>query len=375
MNKIVHFTTVHPRFDGRIYQKECCSLAINNYDTHLVVADGLGSEMRDGVSIHDIGKSKFGRLGRFILKTSQMYFYARRLKGDLYHFHDPELIFTGVLLKLTGCKVIFDIHENLALQIMHKYWLPKPIRKITSVLYGSIENICCRLFDGLLVPQPTMKNSYSKLNKNTELVGNFVDVQNIEFNAKTGVSATDKFVLVHAGALSVERGVVNMLDLLAELDSSYQLYLAGNISNMALRTQLEQHNAWSKTLYYGVISSSEINKIYNESQVGLILYNNVGQYYLSYAIKLFEFMARGIPVIMPDFGEWPKFNERYNCGLCVDVNNPQGIALAVEYLKNNDEHRMFLGNNGMKAIENKFNWQLESEKLIAFYNRILVPTR
>ena len=55
--RIAHVTTVHPRDDIRIFRKECLSLAAAGYETHLVVGDGLGDELRDGVHITD----KIGR--------------------------------------------------------------------------------------------------------------------------------------------------------------------------------------------------------------------------------------------------------------------------------------------------------------------------
>ena len=44
MKKIVHITSVHQRFDTRIFQKECQSLRKAGYDVSLVVADGKGNE-------------------------------------------------------------------------------------------------------------------------------------------------------------------------------------------------------------------------------------------------------------------------------------------------------------------------------------------
>ena len=57
MLKVCHLTSVHPRNDVRIFQKECKSLADAGYNTTLVVADGLGDQFLDGVSIIDVGKT------------------------------------------------------------------------------------------------------------------------------------------------------------------------------------------------------------------------------------------------------------------------------------------------------------------------------
>lgn len=54
---ICHLTSVHSRYDTRIFLKECRTLASANYSTHLVVADGKGDETRDGVRIIDAGAS------------------------------------------------------------------------------------------------------------------------------------------------------------------------------------------------------------------------------------------------------------------------------------------------------------------------------
>ena len=56
MLKVCHLTSVHPRNDVRIFQKECKSLAVAGYNTTLVVADGLGDQFLDDVSIIDVGK-------------------------------------------------------------------------------------------------------------------------------------------------------------------------------------------------------------------------------------------------------------------------------------------------------------------------------
>ena len=52
--KITHLTSAHPRYDTRIFIKMCSSLAkIKNYKVSLVVADGKGDEIKNGVEINN----------------------------------------------------------------------------------------------------------------------------------------------------------------------------------------------------------------------------------------------------------------------------------------------------------------------------------
>ncbi len=62
----------------------------------LIVADGQGEEIRNGVRIHDVGPKTGGRLSRMTGTVKRVYQAALKLRPDVVHFHDPELIPAGV---------------------------------------------------------------------------------------------------------------------------------------------------------------------------------------------------------------------------------------------------------------------------------------
>lgn len=97
MKKNCHVTSVHYRYDTRIFLKMCTSLT-QKYNTYLVVADGLGNEVKSGVNIIDIG-SFLSRKERIFKAPNIVYQNALELDADLYHIHDPELMHIGLKLK------------------------------------------------------------------------------------------------------------------------------------------------------------------------------------------------------------------------------------------------------------------------------------
>ena len=98
IKRICHLTSVHGRYDNRIFFKECSSLAKNNWEVHLVVADGKGDEKNNGVHLWDVGKGN-SRFERFFKTTNAVYKKALEIDAEVYHFHDPELIPKGLKLK------------------------------------------------------------------------------------------------------------------------------------------------------------------------------------------------------------------------------------------------------------------------------------
>jgi glycosyltransferase involved in cell wall biosynthesis len=82
-------------------------------------------------------------------------------------------------------------------------------------------------------------------------------------------------------------------------------------------------------------------------------------------------MSAGIPVIASDFPLWRHIIEEAKCGLLVDPLNPEKIAKAMEWILDHPEEAQKMGENGLKAIETKYNWNNECRKLILFYEKLL----
>jgi glycosyltransferase involved in cell wall biosynthesis len=87
-------------------------------------------------------------------------------------------------------------------------------------------------------------------------------------------------------------------------------------------------------------------------------------------VKMFEYMAAGIPVIASNFPLWRQIVEGNQCGLCVDPLNPKAIAGAIDYLIMNPEIAKRMGENGKKAVIEKYNWPVQAIKLTDFYRTI-----
>lgn len=142
--RVVHMTTVHHPYDPRIYHKECTSLHKAGYDVTLI-AQKDEQAIKEERQINHIPLKKYSsRLKRMIFGTFAAYKKAKRLKADVYHFHDPELLPVGWLLKRKNNVVIYDIHEDYITSILQKEYMKKPLRNFVAKVYRLLETFFTR---------------------------------------------------------------------------------------------------------------------------------------------------------------------------------------------------------------------------------------
>jgi glycosyltransferase involved in cell wall biosynthesis len=103
---------------------------------------------------------------------------------------------------------------------------------------------------------------------------------------------------------------------------------------------------------------------------GVVTLHPVRNYVDCQPVKMFEYMAAGIPVIASRFPFWLDIVEGNDCGVCVDPFDPAAIAAAIDHFVTHPELAMRMGENGRRAVLEKYNWQPESRKLIDFYEHL-----
>ncbi len=83
-------------------------------------------------------------------------------------------------------------------------------------------------------------------------------------------------------------------------------------------------------------------------------------------MEMFEYMSAGLPVIAPNSPLWRNILEDNECGVCVSLV-PKEIVSAIQYLIDNPAIAQQVGERGRKAVEEKYNWVIEEQKLFVLY--------
>jgi glycosyltransferase involved in cell wall biosynthesis len=367
--KVCHISTLHPANSVRIFDKECKSILASGYSVSYIAQNDI-DRIVEGIKITALSKP-ITRKDRMVRHSYQAYRKAIELDADVYHFHDPELIPIGILLKIVAKKkVIYDVHEDLPVQVLNKKWINPCFRKSISVMIDKLEMISARYFDAIVAATPLIQSRFPKdkvfLVQNYPIIKEFISAGDDDYLQR-------KPVVSYIGGISVPRGAREMVKAVSRLPDvlNAELHMAGNVQPESLVDELKAYPGKIRLTMHGWISRKEVSKLLSATKVGLVVLHPLENYLDSYPVKLFEYMAAAIPVVASDFPLWKTIIENAGCGLVVDPQDPDKISEAICWLLEHPVEAEQMGKRGEKAVQNIYNWDREAEKLLSMYERIL----
>ncbi len=368
--KVCILTSVHSLFDVRIFYKQARSLVNAGYEVSIIVqSDRQRGSLLSGVTIIPLTKPPnwFYRITRTIWEVWRN---AVKEKADIYHFHDPELILVGLLLRLRGRKVIYDIHEDVAKLISKKRWLLLP--RIVSFLYRVIEVALCRFFPLVLADASFSKLYPSGVKK--------VVVQNFpQLSLFPEIFPDDKHEqsLVYLGAVTRFRGiniVLEALYLLKQKGRRVHMECIGELSDsykQELQFQCAKLGLGEQIRFHGRLKAAEAYRLAAKCAAGIAIIQPGSSYAESYPSQLFDYMALQLPLITSNFPLYSRMIHDADCGIVVNPQEPKALAEAIRFILDYPEEGERMGENGRIAIESRYNWLHEEAKLLSFYKDVI----
>lgn len=370
MKRVCHLTSVHKLSDTRILYKECVSLS-KQYEVKLICFDDeIGKKNIEGIEVLCIDKPYKSRIKRIFEGSSKIYSAAIDVKSQIYHFHDPELIFVGLLLKLKGKKVIYDVHEDLPKQILAKKWIHKYMRHITAFVIKRIEAVAAHFLDAVVIVADSQYDRFARYNSNVVEIANYPLMKEIQCFV-SGQNTKGQRNICYVGGITLIRGIQQMVNAVHKV-ANCKLILAGEFESRELEEQIKQSEGWVDVEYWGHIDRESIVELLSNAQLGLVLLHPTPNYIdADRPIKMYEYMAAGIPVLASHFPKISKFIAEIDCGKAVNPLDDSSIAQTIEWFFDNPQEMQRMGMNGRKAVIEKYNWDIEEKKLLALYKKLI----
>ena len=88
-------------------------------------------------------------------------------------------------------------------------------------------------------------------------------------------------------------------------------------------------------------------------------------------IKIFESMEAALPIICSDMPIYRDIMKEYKCGILVDPLNEQQIHEAIQYLVTHKEEAWRMGQEGRRAVIEKYSWDALSVVFLRIVNGLI----
>jgi glycosyltransferase involved in cell wall biosynthesis len=367
--RVVHVSCAHPWSDNRVHLREAATLAAAGYRVTLVAVDRDVVVPETGVDVLRLPRRS--RIARFTLGSLEAVAKAVRTGGDVFHLHDPELVWAIPILRAMGKTVIYDAHEDLPHEMADKHYI-RPSLQPAFVALAHIILGFTRLSTHIVTATEKIAERYRPAR--VSVIHNYPRLR--EEDASVPPPSSRPKRIVYVGGLERVRGADPMVRALSQagFPSDWTLDFAGEITPESLLGDLQSTPGWARVRNHGVLSPKEARDLIAQARVGLVLFQKSRAHVDALPTKMFEYMAAGVPVIASDFPLWRSIIESYDCGILVDETSPSQIAAAIAAYDNDSEMLDRHGRNARAAAVAHLNWRHEGEALVDLYDKLLAPT-
>lgn len=282
MKRALVVTTIHQADDPRIRERTIPSLAREFEVTY--AAKAPGPSRRDGIEFVELRGARIRR-----------WFSAARLMSSrrfaVVSVHDPELIPAALAWRAIGRRSVIDVHEDVPAQIRHKSWVARPLRIPIAWFSHWLLRLASRFLSVTLA-----EDGYQRLFRRTHVVfpnyapaGAMPDLDD------------DAGYVIYVGDVTIERGALDMVGAVADLDRSFELVIVGRCPD-DLRALIEQQGAevGVNVTLTGNLPHHEAMERARSASVGLSLLRSQPNEANSMPTKVIEYLQMGIPVVATD---------------------------------------------------------------------------
>ncbi len=298
---------------------------------------------------------------------------------DIIHIHDLPLSCIGnEVKKHSGTKLVIDLHENWPALIKtavhtqtitgkllssNKQWVryEKKMVKNADLVITVIEEARDRI-----VRLGVDKNKIA-------VVSNTIDIDNISIETKKKKDSV--FTIFYGGAINRHRGlqiVFHAIRLLADNHIPVKFLIVGSgsykphLENLAKKLDIE-----SSIVFTGQKSLQGMLEILSEADVAIIPHLRTENNDASSPNKLYQYMYLKKLVLSSDCTSLKRIISQTKSGLTYKCDAPGELASIIEKLNNDRTLLEEPGQNGRRAVIEKYNWNNDSKNLINGYNLLV----
>ncbi len=369
--RILFSSVLKPVDDVRIYRKLAKSVQKHFPDSLLYII-GFKSDLKD-TSIKGYPLFSFKRLSLLRFFAPWIYFfYLLKIRPAIMIVCTFELLIPSVLYRIfSGAKLIYDVQENYAANILYLDTFPEWIKKPLFVLVRVIEYTTASFVDRYFLAEQCYKAElgFAKLKsillENKYLPDNFSEYADISLK-------TNAVNLLYYGTVASEYGIFRAIELANQLSSSYpiHLYIVGHCPQqkdfVKLNALAKDKNLFTLIIEDKPISYSIILGYLRKADLVLMPYGINKSLANRIPTKFYECLFFQKPMLIQKNEVWQKFflQFQFKTSLWLDYEiGNKSVEIFEEFI-----HTAFYEDS---KTDYSILWEAEELKLIQYLKTIM----
>ena len=362
-----------------IMYRQARSLIADGFDVVCVVSDTKPVEIEQGVSFISSGYKASNFLQRLFFAPHKLYRKLLEVDADVYHTVHVDQLRTCLKLKRRGKKVLFEMQENHPFSLMWKSNLPKWMLRPIIWLMAKWMAFALKRVDAITTlsyDTEAYLKSWGIAPEKIHLWGNFPEINKDYELSLDDYLKRENRVLYFGLIYSYSKQEV-FLKAISKLPNVYYL-VAGKFMGNELdtyRPKIMNMPEWKNVEFVDGFKHPELAFFIKRSTISNVLRDfsvysegNSGSFGI---IKIFESMEAALPIICSDMPIYRDIMKEYKCGILVDPLNEDEIRNAIEYLVTHKEEAWRMGQEGRRAVIEKYSWDALSKKYLGIINGLL----
>ncbi len=290
----------------------------------------------------------------------------------------PDNIFLlGLLLKVFGVRYIFD-HHDLSPEVFEAKFGKK--NGVLSAFLRLAEKCSFGVADVSIATNESFREVAIKRGGMRQdqvfVVRNCPDLKKLRRVAvRPDLKRGKALLVVYVGFMGRQDGLDLLLESIEYIvkhekrQDAHFVLIGGGTMLPGLREIAAQKELDAFVTFTGQVPHEEVVNYLSNSDVGVASDPKTPMNDQSTMIKIFEYMAFGLPIVLFDLKEGR--NVAGPAALYASPNDPVDFANQVIKLLDSGELRKQLGTCGRKRVEDGLNWEIEKTNLIRAYQAAL----
>lgn len=296
-------------------------------------------------------------------------FITRKVKADIYHVHDLDVLPVGFILsKLYKAKLIYDAHE------LFPECSPTFDKNLKKLL-RFVERICIERCDEVITVNKSIANElYRNYHiKKPHVIMNFPQYQECN-NKKEDYT---KIHLYYHGGLALGRGLYEIVESMKYIDERCILFIRGvdtldGYFTKELDKKIKEYNLEKRIFFIPPVNMIDMIQSIDDYDIGILAYKPVclNNYYAS-PNKTFEYLMGGLALAVPNIPEQKDIIKKCGVGITFDPENPIDIANKINEFISNINNIKYAREKSILCAKEFYNWEIQEPLIMGIYNKLI----